>query len=283
MLKYIISKIPISVLARLSTDLEQLWVWRSRFRCYQPSTLVDSRSPALQQVPFFWFGWLKPTINNNHCQIKVKVSVPGKSPFRKDNVSPLYFVHSFFYGNAIVCMVEVVVVLLIMYIIIYHEFDTKNTFVAVKPLSKKTGLIIYFFTRIVVSNTKLFQAIFIWNVFIVVYLQCRRKVRWDVPDKHCRLKRRLDALRPSWDFQIHLQGSFQTKKCRFFKASSFWRWTSPGFRLTTRIVISSLAPGLIQAGRWRQSFQNFSDTFLVWWKSEKFLFIGPEFDHWLCL
>ena len=166
-------------------------------------------------------------------------------------------------------MVEVVVVLLIMYIIIYHEFDTKNTFVAVKPLSKKTGLIIYFFTRIVVSNTKLFQAIFIWNVFIVVYLQCRRKVRWDVPDKHCRLKRRLDALRPSWDFQIHLQGSFQTKKCRFFKASSFWRWTSPGFRLTIRIVISSLARGLIQAGRWRQSFQNFSDTFLVWWKSEK--------------
>ena len=153
---------------------------------------------------------------NNHCQIKVKVSVPGKSPFRKDNVSPLYFVHSFFYGNAIVCMVEVVVVLLIMYIIIYHEFDTKNTFVAVKPLSKKTGLIIYFFTRIVVSNTKLFQAIFIWNVFIVVYLQCRRKVRWDVPDKHCRLKRRLDALRPSWDFQIHLQGSFQTKKSADF-------------------------------------------------------------------
>ena len=144
---------------------------------------------------------------------------------------------------------------------------------AIQTLSKKTGLIIYFFTRIVVSNTKLFQAIFIWNVFIVVYLQCRRKVRWDVPDKHCRLKRWLDALRPSWDFQIHLQGSFQTKKCRFFRASSFWRWTSPGFLLTIRIVISSLAPGLIQAGRWRQTFQNFSDTFLVWWKSEKWISI----------
>ena len=64
------------------------------------------------------------------------------------------------------------------------------------------------------------------------------------------------------------------KKCRFFKASSFWRWTSPGFRLTIRIVISSLAPGLIQAGRWRQSFQNFSDTFLVWWKSEKCISIS---------
>ena len=44
---------------------------------------------------------------------------------------------------------------------INDEFDTKNTSVAIQTLSKKTGLIIYFFTRIVVSNTKLFQAIFI--------------------------------------------------------------------------------------------------------------------------
>ena len=102
---------------------------------------------------------------------------------------------------------------------IYHHLSWSMMSLTLKTLlwQFKLYLISYFFIRIVVSNTKLFQAIFIWNVFIVVYLQCRRKVRWDVPDKHCRLKRWLDALRPSWDFQIHLQGSFQTKNADFLE------------------------------------------------------------------
>ena len=37
-------------------------------------------------------------------------------------------------------------------------------------------------------------------------MQRRRKVRWDVPDKYCRLKRWLNALCPTRDLQIHLQG-----------------------------------------------------------------------------
>ena len=37
-------------MARLSADVEQFRVWRSGFGCYQPKTLVDPRSPTLQQV-----------------------------------------------------------------------------------------------------------------------------------------------------------------------------------------------------------------------------------------
>ena len=37
-------------MARLSADMEQLRVWRGRFSCHQPKTLVDPRSPTIQQV-----------------------------------------------------------------------------------------------------------------------------------------------------------------------------------------------------------------------------------------